>query len=268
MNPALQELKVQLQKLNLEPKKSLSQNFLVNPNLCQKIVQKARNFNPSFYIEVGPGLGALTQFLEKKSSLLIEKDSTLAHYWKTSGFHVLEKNALTLDFKNLNLPSGCLLLSNLPYQISSRLFIERSLKKDDPIEFMVLMFQKEVAEKILSQHNKKTYGILSIMSSVFWESSFLLEAYPKDFYPAPKVASQVLCFKRKPSPTIKNEKEAHLFLNLLKKAFCHRRKYLKKNLGLSGAALENLGFSPQSRADNLKPQDFIKLFCYLKSENG
>ena len=263
------KVKELLKTLGICPQKSLGQNFLVNDSIVLKIMEKAQQLKPSFYIEIGPGLGALTQFLKPQNTLLIEKDKTFSSYWEQKGFLVLKKDALKVNFTSLEVKPNSLLLSNLPYIISSRLLIKTCLEYESPFESMILMFQKEVAQKITSSKSNKNYGILSVIAQTFWCIESFLELYPKDFYPAPKVASQVLRFKKRPSPFKTLEKNKK-FLKFVKQSFSHRRKYLKNNLNLKKAhmdAFEKLRISFQARAQDLSPQDFVDLFCYTQKHD-
>ncbi len=259
-----QSVKDKLRQLGISPRKSLGQNFLINKSICYQIIEKTRQLKPSYYVEIGPGLGALTQFLNPKKSLLIEKEKAFLPYWKKSGFLVLERDVLKVDFSTLQLKPKTILLSNLPYTISSRFLIQISLQHKNLIEWMVLMFQKEVAQRILSPQGSKNYGILSVMTQTLWNIENFLEVYPKDFYPPPQVAGQVLVFKKKLSP-FKTSHQIKKFLLFVKKAFLYRRKYLKSNLKLKDLkTLEALNISYKARAEDLSPRDFVKLFCYIK----
>lgn len=135
-----------LRELGAEPKRSLGQNFLVAEHVIEKILNAVKLTPSSALIEVGPGLGALTEGLAElgRPMKVVELDSRFAAVWRSRGLEVIEEDALALEWKTLNLASDTLLVSNLPYQISSSLVIERSI---DPagVAKMILMFQKEVA---------------------------------------------------------------------------------------------------------------------------
>lgn len=277
MSP-LQKIKSQLAQLEVNPKRSLGQNFLIGPGVINRIVDKAKSCESRHLIEVGPGLGALTEFLAEidPAIQLVELDKTFAGYWREKGMKVYEEDALKLNWQELQLEPNCLLVSNLPYQISSSLVIDRSLGPKN-IDKMLLMFQKEVAQRILSQPKTKEYSFLTVVAQSFWKISLVLEAAPNEFYPAPKIASRVLSFQRKPV----DEQLDKSFILMIKQAFLHRRKLLFKNLlpmgssfGISAAELEEIFVNQQidrkARAEELDPQGFIELYLTMnrvKSEH-
>ena len=144
------ELTARMQSLGIEPKRSLGQNFLISERVVAKIIETVERLGKArpALIEVGPGLGSLTESLLtlEKPLTLLELDKSLARFWRERGGDVMEGDALKLDWRTLNLPQGTLFVSNLPYQISSSLVVERSVEPAG-IEVMILMFQKEVAQR-------------------------------------------------------------------------------------------------------------------------
>lgn len=272
-------LKERLQELQVNPKKALGQNFLVNENTCERIVDAVRHFSPTALVEVGPGLGALTDKLQELQLplTLIELDRAFCKYWRERGLTLLEADALKVRWSELQLPLGAILVSNLPYQISASLVIDRSI---DPcgVSGMVLMFQKEVAQRIVSKSKEENYGLLSVISQSFWECQFLLEAGPKDFYPPPSVASRVLTFRRRGLPPALEGEGAQHYLTFVKAAFSQRRKMLIKNLTSHFSstclpqsvenAFQELGLSLQVRAEELSPEQFLKFFSLIKRRNA
>ena len=161
LNARQRLLKAQ-QELGLSPKRSLGQNFLVSDSAIDKIVGAAARFQPRSWIEIGPGLGALTWVLRPliENTLLIELDSVLAQYWREQNVAVVEIDALHWSWRSLNLPRPCILVSNLPYQIAATLVIERCLDPL-PLEGMVLMFQKEVAQRLKAVAGSAEFGFSS-----------------------------------------------------------------------------------------------------------
>lgn len=260
-----------LQELGILAKRSLGQNFLVSDLVIQRIINQVKEFAPEELIEVGPGPGALTYFLRQMNVplQLIELDSKIAAYWKEQGLEVLEEDALQLDWSRFFTGKKIVFVSNLPYQISSSIVIERSLEANG-VEHMVLMFQKEVAQRIRAPAKNEHYGLLSVIAQVFWKTAMVTEAGPRDFDPPPRVASRVLSFSRLPTE-ISNRKA---FLTFVKTAFAQRRKLLKSNLsGLLKqkqlteeqlvSLLAELGFKETARAEELSPQQFVTLFKKL-----
>jgi len=269
----LDQTKSRMEELNISPKRSMGQNFLISEHVVDKIIARVESLNPSHLIEIGPGLGALTDRLRKVSCplRLIELDRALAQYWRNQGLDVVEDDALKVKWSHLQLPAGSVLVSNLPYQISTHLVVDRCLEPAG-VSHMVLMFQKEVAERLRARPRTPAYGLLSPMAQTFWKIDKLLEAAPRAFWPVPNVASQVLVFSRQPSPL--PGWEFH-FLQLLKGAFSHRRKFLIKNLSqMSGkfrvnekdwpVLFERLGIGAKVRAEELSPERYIELARKLK----
>jgi 16S rRNA (adenine1518-N6/adenine1519-N6)-dimethyltransferase len=134
-------------------------------------------------------------------------------------------------------------------------------------DHMVLMFQKEVAQRIAAKAKTENYGMLTVIAQTFWKTETVTEAGPRDFAPAPRVASRVLAFTRKES-SLSNPKS---YLTFVKVAFAQRRKLLKKNIsslcqqkGIAEeqliAWLSELGFKETARAEELTPEDFVKLY--------
>lgn len=258
--------------MGIQPKKAFGQNFLVSNHVIDKIILQVKQNKFTDLLEIGPGLGALTEPLLEASlkPRLIELDRDLAEYWRGRGMDLIEGDALRIDWGALGLRPNSALVSNLPYQISSSLVIDRCF---GPIElrYMVLMFQKEVAERLMSPHGCGEYGILSVMAQLHFNMSRVVNAAPGDFFPPPKISSRVLAFERKP--------DVHLgpkFLTFVKAAFAFRRKFLLKNLKavvdksrLDGLekSFEDCGLQPSARAEELPPAKFVELFRILFPES-
>jgi 16S rRNA (adenine1518-N6/adenine1519-N6)-dimethyltransferase len=159
-----------------------------------------------------------------------------------------------------------LLVSNLPYQISTHLVVDRCFGPAE-LKWMVLMFQKEVAQRLMAEPRTKEYGLLSVMVQLHFKMSKVADAAPQDFFPAPKVASRVLAFERMEAQGL-----GMPFFKFTKAAFAFRRKFLLKNLkGVVDKAkqarmapiLEEMGHSLKARAEELTPPDFAELFRKL-----
>lgn len=266
---AWERLQQTMQELGIEPKKSLGQNFLVSDNVIDKIIRAVKESKPEFFIEIGPGLGALTFFLKDISAdkCLIELDRVFAEHWRKAGMNVIEADALQIDWNQFaSKPHPRTLVSNLPYQISSSLVIDRCLDPD-PFDCMILMFQKEVAQRIRARQQDELYGMLSVVSQTFWQTEMLLEASSRDFNPPPKVASRVLVFRRKVSP-VKSKKR---YLRFVKASFLHPRKLLISNLEegfslkkeMTSEILKKMGLSEKARAGELTLEQFLQLYREL-----
>lgn len=261
--PAKDRLKTRMQALSHYTKKSLGQNFLVSDVVIGRIIQAVEEENPKKLLEIGPGLGALTDLLiEKyKAYQLIELDSSLVQFWQSQNMPVIEGDALQLDWAKIDFD---VLVSNLPYQISSSIVIDRCLDHN-PCRSMVLMFQKEVAQRIRARHHTEDYGLLTVIAQEFWDITTVSEAGPRDFNPAPKVASRVLKFKCKESP-IKDRKE---YLSFVKTCFKQRRRILKSNLESTQHELflnwiEKKQLSEKVRVEELSTLQIRDLYFHLK----
>lgn len=264
------DLKARLQEMGIEPKKAFGQNFLVSSHVIDKIVDSVRAREFKDLIEVGPGLGALTEPLLKRGlePRLIELDRDLVEYWRKRGLTVIDDDALKYDWNQLNLREPSLLVSNLPYQISTHIVIERCFGPA-ALKHMILMFQKEVAERLMAVPRTKAYGLLSVMAQLHFDMRRVADAAPKDFHPAPKVASRVLSFERKPDPGL-----GAPFLKFVKAGFAFRRKFLLKNLRgvVEKSHMERLpevwsalNLSEKARAEELTPEQFREAFLRLKA---
>ncbi|HEY8271562.1 MAG TPA: 16S rRNA (adenine(1518)-N(6)/adenine(1519)-N(6))-dimethyltransferase RsmA [Pseudobdellovibrionaceae bacterium] len=273
MSTARERLQEVQEALGIAAKRSLGQNFLVSDLVIEKIIKKAQDFRPAVLIEVGPGPGALTYFLRKMECdfLVIELDRVLSQYWRDQGLNVVEGDALQMDWRTFyQKPGKKVLVSNLPYQISSSIVVERCLdcsSAQEGLDHMVLMFQKEVAQRIAAKAKSENYGFLTVMAQTFWKTETVTEAGPRDFSPPPRVASRVLAFSRRLS-SVQNPKA---YLTFVKSAFAQRRKLLKKNISSlcsqKGIAEEQLvswitemGFTETARAEELTPEQFVTLY--------
>ncbi len=274
MSQASERLDKTLEEMGILAKRSLGQNFLVSDRVIEKIIEQVKAFEPETMIEVGPGPGALTHFLTEMNVPLqmIELDRVIAAYWRDKGYPVIEEDALKMNWSQFHTEKKMVFVSNLPYQISSSIVIERSLD-DKGVDHMVLMFQKEVAQRIRAPGHTEHYGILSVIAQTFWKIHTVVDAGPRDFSPAPKVSSRVLGFTRIESE-VTNRKA---FLAFVKASFAQRRKLLKSNLAsllnqkqLTEEQLvqwlQELGFKPTARAEEMNPAQFVKLYKHFGFE--
>lgn len=263
-------LKQRLIDMGIEPKRSLGQNFLTNEHVIEKIIAQSKAQLKNQLIEIGPGPGSLTDHLKPltQNFTLIELDRKIAQYWREQSLNVLEQDALKADWQQLTHDGPTLLVSNLPYQISSSLVVELSTTEHQ-VESMILMFQKEVAERIVADPNQKTYGLLSVVAQLSWEIQKLADAGPGSFFPPPKVASRVLSFQKKPQTLTKE------FLNFVKACFQQRRKQVLKVLIQQKHPsvedshifdwLESKGYGKTLRAENISANDYVELYRLLKN---
>lgn len=260
-----EKIKRAQEELGVTAKKSLGQNFLVADHVVEKIILAVKDFSPRSLVEVGPGLGSLTHSLRELpvELRLIELDAGFAELWRGQGAKLLEADALAVswesEFGGLSRP--LVFVSNLPYQISSRIVVDRSLDRA-PVDGMVLMFQKEVAQRMHAKPGDELYGFLTVVVQTFWTTRIVTEAGPRDFEPPPRVASRVLAF----SPR-KTEIDRERYFRFLKACFLHPRKLLVSNLASLGDVpkervvswLEANGHHPKTRAEELKIEEFLSI---------
>lgn len=273
MSRSLERLRLILEEQGADAKKSLGQNFLISDQVIEKIVNAVVSLKPGSLLEIGPGPGSLTFSLrenfgpEFKDFLLIELDRVWSQFWRDKGMTVIEADALQIPWKPLVL-DDTVLVSNLPYQISSTLVIDRSMD-EKRLQAMVLMFQKEVAQKIRGNPKDELYGFLSVIAQSFWKIDTVCDAGPRDFSPPPKVASRVLRFLPLPESEVpQNPKQ---YLNFVKMAFQQRRKTLRSNwegyLNQKPQGWERvlkrileMGFTEKLRAEELNTKQFVELY--------
>lgn len=253
----------------LKTKKSLGQHFLVNPHYIEKILDTAGVYKDANILEIGPGSGALTQrILERGANLLaIEIDSSLVDFLKRYLHFYPNFKIINADFTKIDssiLSGKYSFIGNLPYYISVPI-LEKCTELIDHITSMTFMFQKEVADRIISTPSKKTYSSLSIFCQYFFNIKKTLSISGGNFWPTTKVESTVLHFipkKRVLSPN--DEKE---FLKLIKTSFTSKRKMLKNNLNRLIDTKLILKFFKRDnvRAEELSLEDFISFFQFLKN---
>ncbi|OFZ17878.1 MAG: ribosomal RNA small subunit methyltransferase A [Bdellovibrionales bacterium RBG_16_40_8] len=256
-----------MHSLGISPKRSLGQNFLISQHIVEKIFQELERRSPAFVVEIGPGLGVLTEQLiaRKIPRKLIELDRKFAQYWREHAETVIEDDVLNVNLANLGLPRQTWLIGNLPYQIGSRLVVDLSLGPGE-ISGLIFMFQKEVAQRLMAQISTKDYGFLSVIAQTFWTIDKVVDASSEDFYPAPKVSSRVIVFRRRVVDTHFDEK----YISFVKRAFQFRRKYMLKSFIDQEDKLKNsftaLNIKNTVRAEELSPEVFQKLFILYNSE--
>lgn len=245
---------------DVRAKKHLGQHFLTDPIIAENIADSVLSEDIPL-LEIGPGTGMLTRFLLKRSNPLkvIELDRESVQYLKEN-FDSLENNIIEKDFLKAELSDiwegqfG--IIGNFPYNISSQI-VFKILANRDQIPFMAGMFQKEVAERIISPEGSKKYGILSVLVQTWFETEYLFTVHEHVFSPMPKVKSGVIRISRKSeNPVIENEK---YYFSLIKTAFNQRRKTLRNALKPLLGATEVPEEYAGKRAEQLNYKDFIKL---------
>jgi len=241
-------------------KKSLGQHFLIDKTFCEKIRAVLMEQPINQLVEVGPGAGALTEFIYKiptNAYKAIELDTEKVNYL-LHAYPDLAGKLINEDFLETAIPfeGSFVLVGNFPYNISTQI-VFKVLDWKEQVPMMVGMFQKEVAERIAAKPHSKAYGILSVLAQAFYEVTYLFDVPPSAFNPPPKVDSGVIMFKRKAIfPAMASEKS---FYHIVKMAFGQRRKMLRNPLKpyFTSAQLEDPIFT--KRAENLTFEDYAAL---------
>jgi 16S rRNA (adenine1518-N6/adenine1519-N6)-dimethyltransferase len=264
------------QMYDIKPQKSKGQNFLINEEVYEKIIESADLRPSDTVLEVGPGLGFLTFKMAQKAKkvIAVEVDSKLVDVLSIliksksrRNIKIFNKDILTAKGENFKKISPYKIVSNLPYNITS-IFLRKILSLANKPEIIILLLQKEVVDRIISQPPKMSLLSLSVQ---FYAQVELMFDVPRDnFYPAPKVDSAVIKIipNKKLLPDYQSEKD---FFKLLRVAFSAKRKMLKNNLatGLKISVeevekkLEKVNLDKKIRAEQLSLNDWLKLFKLL-----
>ena len=247
----------------VSPKKKLGQHFLNDLNIAQKIADLLQNQNCKNIVELGPGMGVLTQFLisGQRNLKLIEIDNESVNYLNHK-YSKMQKDILNEDFLKMDLSKifnsqSFGIIGNFPYNISSQI-IFKVLEFRQYIPFFCGMFQKEVAQRICEKPGTKAYGILSVLCQTYYNSQYHFDVSPGVFTPPPKVDSGVFSLTRKGNLII--DFDENLLFKIVKTGFQQRRKTLRnslKSLNISQLILEDSIFD--LRPEKLSSAQFIEL---------
>jgi len=261
----------------IRPKKSLGQNFLIDNNILNKIINLA-GINNNDVIEIGPGTGNLTKKIieqNPKNLILIEKDYKLTNNLKNDlkkykNCKIFNEDILKFDLEN-KIKKNSIIIGNLPYNISSQILVKliKFQKWLPKYRKLILMFQKEVAEKILGKYNTPHYGRLSILTAARLKITDCFNVSPNSFYPVPKVKSTVLVFepiinKNFQVKNIENlEKISHIFFSrkrkMINKAFI---KLFKKPFVVA----EKINVKLNLRPNKLSENEYFKITEFFENE--
>jgi len=255
------EVKNLLLKYEIHPKKSLGQNFVVEPNTIRQIIKLADLGPADFVIEVGPGLGSLTLALLESCEHVtaVEVDDVLVKILKeTTGdqtgnkLRIIHADVMTLDLKQVleERSNHWNLVANLPYNIAVPMICD-FLEKAPLISKMTVMVQREVAERMIAKVGDKAYGLPSVKIEYFAEAKIIADIPPTVFIPKPRVESSIVQIVRRDNPIISEDYE--MLFSLIKSAFRHRRKMLRSSLKgiLSTDDFTATEIDPTKRAENL-----------------
>ena len=267
----------------IKAKKSLGQNFLTDHRITRQIIDSVSPRAEDVIIEIGPGTGALTAMLARRSGhvVAIEIDASLVEELRRTvsarNLSIVNADVLKLDWEQTieDARSGIVdvastrvrVVANLPYYISTPI-IERLLSPGRGLFDMTLMLQREVAERIVSEPGNKAYGYLSVMVQYYSLASKLFDVPPSAFAPSPKIWSAVIRLVVRERPAVEVADEA-MFFALVRAAFAQRRKTIRNNLKAAAtrlefrspveSALEAASIDPRRRAETLSLVEFAEL---------
>ncbi|MEQ9262071.1 MAG: 16S rRNA (adenine(1518)-N(6)/adenine(1519)-N(6))-dimethyltransferase RsmA [Owenweeksia sp.] len=246
----------------IRPKKHLGQHFLKDESVAEKIAGILSGEGYEKVVEIGPGMGVLTQFLlrDDKELFVVEIDRESVEYLDEN-FPALHKHIIPGDFLRLSLEdvfgTSFSVIGNFPYNISSQI-VFKVLENRHLVPEFGGMFQKEVAERITADPGSKTYGILSVLTAAYYEREYLFTVEPEVFNPPPKVRSGVIRLKRKENYQLGCDES--LFKRVVKATFNQRRKTLRNGLKSLNLSLENVDEELlKLRPEQLDLQGFIHI---------
>lgn len=258
------EIRTLLNEFGLKPNKAYGQNFLVDPNVIQRIVRCAAVGPESNVVEIGGGTGTLTAALAATGARVVvyEVDAGLARVLEhTVGdlpqVEVRHADASIVDLHR-DLGTGrWSMVSNLPYNAGTRIVLD-ALRGAPNIHRFVLLVQREVAERLLAGPGSRSYGIPSVVTSLHAHGSIAFSVAPTVFYPAPSVSSAVIELDRHPAP-----ENAERAIGIASAAFGQRRKMLRRSLAAvipeTSDTLERCGIDPTERAEDLSPASYVAI---------
>ncbi len=267
-----------LQRYEIRPKKKYGQNFIFEKNILNKIVDNIEPLKKFLIIEIGPGPGGLTNILLErapKNLLLVEKDiafkkilADLAKRYSTTNTKMIFEDILSTNLFELDLvkKNKIKFISNLPYYIATKILMKILPFNSNVIE-AVFMFQKEVAERILSKPHSKNYSKLSVITQYSCDIKKIMNIKSNVFFPKPDVDSCVLSFKPKKAV---NKKEFLAVKKITKLAFEKRRKTLKNSLSSIDdiiKLLKILKINSELRAENLSVLQYKSLASLIVKNN-
>lgn len=265
-----------LARAGVRPAKSRGQNFLTSGAIADRIVAAAEFSESDPVIEIGPGLGILTEKLAARalrSLTLVELDPRLASRLKErfSNVRIVNADFLEIDFATLVTNPPVKVIGNLPFNVAAAI-LRKLCDNSRAISRMVLMFQREVAARIRAMPGDDAYGALSVFTALYWKVDLHFTVAAGSFHPRPKVDAEVLAFTPREVPLFIAENE-HDVLETVRASFSAPRKTIRNalchSLGIDNArvtrALELAAIDPGTRAERLGVPDFIRLTRVLRA---
>jgi len=266
-----------LARAGVRPAKSRGQNFLTSAGVADRIVAAAGLRDSDSVIEIGPGLGILTEKIAAhplRSLTLVELDARLAARLQErfAGVRVMNADFLTIDFAALAAGSPVRVIGSLPFNVAAAI-LRTLCDNSRMISRMVLMFQREVAARIRATPGDDAYGALSVFTALYWKIDIHFTVAAGSFHPRPKVDAEVLAFAPLPTPSFADDDERHV-LETVRASFSAPRKTIRNALGhalgidsvQTGRALERAAIDPGTRAQKLGVPDFLRLARALRIE--
>lgn len=254
----------------VQPKKHLGQHFLKDETIAKDISDTLSLKGYDSILEIGPGMGVLTNYLIQKEKKIVAMDldgesiEYLHQHFPVPQLEIIEADFLKYDLSQLFGSEQFAITGNFPYNISTQIVFKMLEWKEQVPEFTG-MFQKEVAERICEKEGSRKYGILSVLTQLFYDAEYLFTVPPQVFIPPPKVDSGVIRLKRKEDYSIPCDEK--LIFSVVKTAFQQRRKTLRnslKSFNLSDKIKEDSIFG--LRPEQLSPQQFINLTQILEND--
>ncbi len=266
------EVRDLLDRYQISPKRSLGQNFVVEPNTVRRIAELAEIEIGDQVLEIGPGLGSLTLALEDRGVHVtaLEIDDKLIEVLKevTAGkqVNILHEDAMKFDFGSHVSTGSWKLVANLPYNISVPL-ICNILDTSPSITEMLVMVQSEVADRLVAKPETKAYGLPSVKVSFYAEASLVSRVPPSVFLPRPRVDSAIVRIKRKPHTD--TTVDAETLFSLARKGFTHRRKTLRRSLGdmVREEEFQKSNINSKARAEELSIDEWVRLAKEVRHDN-
>ncbi|MBI2963995.1 MAG: 16S rRNA (adenine(1518)-N(6)/adenine(1519)-N(6))-dimethyltransferase RsmA [Deltaproteobacteria bacterium] len=260
-----------LAALGVRPRRRLGQSFLVDPRVVARIVAEA-NVAGRTVVEIGPGLGALSEALAEGAARLdlVEIETRLAERLREQfrgrpQVRVLAADALRVDYEALvGAGPRALVVANLPYSVGSQILL-RLIEARAGFERLVVMLQREVAERLVARPGSKAYGTITLWTALYGRAELLFRVSPAAFVPRPKIESAVVSIALDVEPRVALADEQH-FRTVVRAAFAQRRKMLRAALArlATPGEIEAAGIDPRRRGETLSIEEFARLSNELR----